>query len=237
MFWIFFECFRTNFGYLRNCSGYFRSSSGYFGNSSGYCTNSSEYFRSSSGYLRNSSGLRQTKRPMPLLNVYTIVLHAFALSFPGILSQLPVSPIPTAAWPGGVACSSNSAARNPRPSVRVSLVAIGKGWVRHSLSFTVGQCWPDVARVFLKHLAEIIWMCHMLFQVSISWYALSQLNSAVSMISWAGNTSSQSCKLLQCDLSTGASWRSLWQPPKCIVSQHGASPLSDYKMSQVDHRL
>lgn len=226
---MFFECFRTNFGYFRNCSGYFRSSSGYFGNSSGYCTNSSEYFRSSSGYLnRNSSGLWQTKRPMPLLNVYTIVLHAFALSFPVIAHPLQPDP---AAW--HAAPRVLQGIRGHRP--QLASLAIGKGWLRHSLSFTVGQI-AYVARVFLKHLAEIIWICHMLFQVSISWYASSQLNSAVSMISWAGNTSSQSCKLLQCDLSTGASWRSLWQPSKCIVSQHGASPLSDYKMSRVDHR-
>ena len=135
---MFFECFRTNFGYFRNCSGYFRSSSGYFGNSSGYCRNSSEYFRSSSGYLRNSSGLWQTKRPRPLLNVYTIVLHAFALSFPGICPNFQCSP--TAAWPGGVACSSKSAARNPRPSATVSLVSHRK---RMTSSLTFLYSWPD----------------------------------------------------------------------------------------------
>ncbi len=158
----------------------------------------------------------------------------FALSFPGIglNIQVPVSPIvscsPTAAWPGGVACSSNSAARNPRPSARVSL-----GNMSSLLTFLYK--WLKWL-YFLKHLAETN-MCHMLFQVSISWYDSSQLISSVSMISWAGNTSSQSCKLLQCDLSTGASWRSLSQPSKCIVSQHGSSPLSNYKMSQGDHRL
>lgn len=85
--------------------------------------------------FRNSSGLWQTKRPMPLLNVYTIVLYAFALSFPGILSCSP-----TATWPGGVACSSNSAARNPRPSARVSLVAIRK---RMTSSLIFLYSWPD----------------------------------------------------------------------------------------------